>query len=173
MCLSRTCNTVDAMDIVPSRPLSGRKRAWGEEEYEPSKQKRALHSWIRERPPVTELDYPIIQQVQSLTLGAQVNDIQMIMDEPVWQRPMLLPPSLVSRPVSPLPPIHNNSVIMPSPHLPGASTQVMAATTTSELTRPLDSAHVRSTTKKRFAMGPRADCERCLAREPGHYGHWL
>ncbi|KAG9121924.1 hypothetical protein FRC07_001894, partial [Ceratobasidium sp. 392] len=27
--------------------------------------------------------------------------------------------------------------------------------------------------KRRFAIGPRSNCERCLSGEPGHYGHWL
>ncbi|CUA72319.1 hypothetical protein RSOLAG22IIIB_00985 [Rhizoctonia solani] len=163
---------MDAMDIIPSRPLGDRKRAWGEEGHEPPK-KRTSHTWIRERPPVTELGYPIIRQVQNITLGPQGNDDQMIMDEPTRQRTVFLPPSPVSRPASPLPATHDTFAILPPVEPPGTSKESTTATTAPELTRPLDPIHINSNIKKRFAMGPRAGCERCLAREPGHYGHWL
>ncbi|CAE6396904.1 unnamed protein product [Rhizoctonia solani] len=158
---------MDAMNIIPPRPLGDRKRTWDEEEYEPSK-KRTF--WIRERPQVTELEYPIIQQVQNLTLGTQGNDVQMIMDEP---KPVFLPPSPVSRPISPLPAMHSTSTFYPPINHPGTSTQPTTATITPELTRSSDPTQVSSNLKKRFALGPRADCQRCLTRESGHYGHWL
>ncbi|KAJ1310329.1 hypothetical protein OPQ81_007068 [Rhizoctonia solani] len=161
---------MDAMDII--RPVGDRKRSWGEEEYEPPK-KRTPHRWIHERPPATELDYPIIQQVQNIALGTytQENDVPMITDEPERQRPMFLPPSPISRPTSPPPAIHNTPTTFPPINPIGVSTQPMATATDS--IRPLDSTLISFKTKRRFAIGPRADCEKCLAREPGHYGHWL
>ncbi|CAE6515531.1 unnamed protein product [Rhizoctonia solani] len=160
---------MDAMDIIPS--LGHRKRSWDEEEYEPSKKR--THTWMRDRPLVTELDYPIIQQVQNIALGnsALVNDVQMITDEPARQRPMFLPPSPISRPVSPQPAVHSTTTPPVNPAV--NATPSMANVARPDPARPLGPTQVGSNTKKRFAIGPRADCEKCIAREPGHYGHWL
>ncbi|KAF8744722.1 hypothetical protein RHS02_02050, partial [Rhizoctonia solani] len=158
---------MNVTDITSSRSFGGRKRSWGEEQCEPPK-KRISHTWIRERPLVAELDYPITRQVQSITLGTRVeqNDVQMIMDEPT--RPMFLPPSPVSRSVSP-PAIRSD----PTVALSEISRPLKATGTVPDSARSLDPVQVGSSAKKRFAIGPRTNCQKCLAREPGHYGHWL
>ncbi|KAH7340332.1 hypothetical protein B0J17DRAFT_650957 [Rhizoctonia solani] len=96
----------------------------------------------------------------------------MIMDEPVRQRLMFFPSSPTPRPVPPPPAKHNKPNTIFCVNSPETSTQSMINATTPELARP-NPTQFCSSTKKRFAMGPRADCEKCLAREPGHYGHWL
>ncbi|KAG8691056.1 hypothetical protein FRC11_007168, partial [Ceratobasidium sp. 423] len=143
------------MDIISPRPFGHRKRSWDEEEYEPSKKR--THTWIPERPPVTELDYPIIQQVQNIALGNSTpgNDVQMITDEPARQKPMFLPPSPISRPVSPPPAVH--SATIPPVNPAGNGTHSMATVSTPDPARPLGPIQVNSNSKKRFAMGPRAD----------------
>ncbi|CAE6433325.1 unnamed protein product [Rhizoctonia solani] len=157
---------MNVMDIMSSCPFGGRKRSWGEEQCEPPK-KRTSYTWIRDRPPAAELDYPIIRQVQNIALGThpEQNDVQMIMDEP---EPMFFPLSPVSRSTSP--PVTRND---PATTLLEISTQLIATGTAPDSARSSDLARVGSSTKKRFAIGPRADCRKCLAREPGHYGHWL
>ncbi|CEL52353.1 hypothetical protein RSOLAG1IB_00893 [Rhizoctonia solani AG-1 IB] len=166
-CLQTRISAMNVTDIMSSRPFGGRKRSWGEDHCEPPK-KRTPYTWIRERPPVAEIDYPIIRQVQSIALGTRTdqNDIQMIIDEPA--RAIPLPSSAISRSASP--PLARNTLTITPPETP---VQPTATARSPDSLRPLEPTRTGSNTKKRFAIGPRADCEKCLAREPGHYGHWL
>ncbi|ELU44605.1 hypothetical protein AG1IA_01347 [Rhizoctonia solani AG-1 IA] len=139
LCLQTRIPAMNVTDITSSRSFGGRKRSWGEEQCEPPK--RISHTWIRESPLV-------------------------IMDEPT--RPMFLPPSPVSRSVSP-PAIRSD----PTVALSEISRPLKATGTAPDSARSLDPVQVGSSAKKRFAIGPRTNCQKCLAREPGHYGHWL
>ncbi|KAF8610831.1 hypothetical protein BDV93DRAFT_517925 [Ceratobasidium sp. AG-I] len=161
---------MEAMDIIspPRAQFSNRKRSWGDDQFE-RPTKRTTHTRVRDRPQCGALT----QQAQNVPfeLNMQPEDERMILDEPQRQRSILrLPLRHVSQPITTL---FASALAMPAPQTFVTPPPALPVATDPEPNSVTLLSQTGSTTKKRFAIGPRGDCDRCKASEPGHYGHWL
>ncbi|KAG8707808.1 hypothetical protein FRC08_000271 [Ceratobasidium sp. 394] len=158
------------MDIISPPRFGSRKRSWGDDQLD-RPFKRTTYSRTRDRPPCAALT----QQVHHFPFGANIpleDEIMTSVNEPQQRdqiqdlsaRHALLP--------IPTPPVAN----LDTP-LPLRTTSSPLATVPPSEVGPTSAApaqiFLNSNTKRRFAIGPRSNCERCLSGEPGHYGHWL
>ncbi|QRV86208.1 hypothetical protein RhiJN_14226 [Ceratobasidium sp. AG-Ba] len=157
-----------SMDIISPPRFGGRKRSWADEQLE-RPYKRATCGRTRERP----LCPPLLQQITNIQLqvNTQPEDVAMTNANESQHQDAVqgIPTQTTSEPFVPFglypdPQIHPPSAgALPSNNPPG-TVQLLSMPT-----KALPGSNV----KKRFAIGPRSNCERCLSGEPGHYGHWL
>lgn len=194
---------MDPMDIIspPRTQFSSRKRSWGDDQFERPSVSSTTQFRSSLNLLATETHDPYSSSGETAVCGAHTicpessfrvecaarrggNGTAMcstvsgasliilqILDEPQRQRSIH---RLPLRHVSQSMPALFASALAPSvPHAPVAPSLAPPPAAETEPNSIRLPPQASSSTKKRFAMGPRSDCDRCRAGEPGHYGHWL
>ncbi|KAG8749846.1 hypothetical protein FRC12_013195 [Ceratobasidium sp. 428] len=157
------------MDIISPPRFGSRKRSWGDEQLD-RPFKRATYSRTRDRPQCLAFT----QQTYNFPFEVNIQPEDEIMasaNEPSQDQIQGLPPRHTLQPITTLPATSIN--IPPSPSTTASSFIISSAPQTVPISAAPANVHSTQNIKRRFAIGPRSNCERCLSGEPGHYGHWL